>query len=157
METVASLLAKHVKLRLNCVDRIVCQGYISGLQTEGMVVRFLLHRGYSIPSPTGFRTIHERLLRDINGFATANGLEIIRFDKGARKEEIVRPLMEAARRRNTPGVVLIGKAQERMPGGWRGWASGGSRSHPHFTWQRQSLYVDHYYFYLWDDEWGRAL
>ena len=58
MGTVASLLSEHVNLRLSCVDRLICGGYISGLQSEGMVVRFLLHRGYPIPSPRGLGTIH---------------------------------------------------------------------------------------------------
>jgi len=154
MATVSSILSDHLSLRLTCVDRVICQGYIDGLQCEGQVIRFLLHRGYPLPSPTGFRTIHERLIKEINGFAASKGLEIMRFDKGASKEQIARPLQDAAARAGTPGVVLIGKAQERMPGGWRGWINGGSKSHPHFTWRRQTLFVDNYYFYLWDDDFG---
>jgi len=154
MGTVASLLSEHVNLRLSCVDRLICGGYISGLQSEGMVVRFLLHRGYPIPSPRGLGTIHERFVDEINRFAHDQGLEIVRFEKKASKEALARPYQDAAARASTPGVVLIGKAQERLPGGWRGFRNGGTDSHPHFTYRRQALYVDHYYFYLFDDDFG---
>jgi hypothetical protein len=49
--TIASLLADHVTLQVRSVDRLFLQGYVPRLMTEGMVVRFLLDRGYSIPSP----------------------------------------------------------------------------------------------------------
>lgn len=49
MGTVASLLADHVSFRLSCVDRLFVQGYVPGLQSEGLVVRFLLHQGLEIP------------------------------------------------------------------------------------------------------------
>jgi hypothetical protein len=154
MSSISTLLADHVSLRLTCVDRIICQGYVAGLQSEGMVVRFLQHRGYYIPSPTGLRTIHDRLIDDIGAFVEERGLQVVRFEKGASKEQLARPFLEAAERAANPGVVLVGKAQERMPGGWRGFRRGGSDGHPHFVYRRQALYVDHWYFYVWDDDWG---
>jgi hypothetical protein len=27
-------------------------------------------------------------------------------------------------------------------------------SHPHMDWGRQMAYINHFYFYLWDAEWG---
>lgn len=51
MDAVASLLAERVSFRVTSVDRIFVAGYIRGLQYEGGVVRFLLNRGYPIPSP----------------------------------------------------------------------------------------------------------
>jgi len=154
MSSVSTLLADHVTLRLNGVDRVICQGYIQGMQTEGMVVRFLGHRGYHIPSPVGLGTIHERLIDEINAFATAQGLEIVRFARGASKEEVARPFLEAAERAGREGVMFIGKAQERLPGGWRGFRQGGNDAHPHFVYRRQALFIDQYYFYVWDREWG---
>ncbi|MDP9442603.1 MAG: hypothetical protein M3P34_10600 [Actinomycetota bacterium] len=49
--------------------------------------------------------------------------------------------------------MMVGVAQERVSG-WRGFRRGGSDSHPHFVYRRQSLSVNHYYFYLWDAEWA---
>ena len=107
-----------------------------------------------LPSPTGLRTIHDRLVDDVNAFVAERGLQIVRFDKGTSKEPTVRPFLAAAEKSATPGVVMVGKAQERMPGGWRGFRRGGRRRHPHFVYRRQALYVDYWYFYLWDDDWG---
>ncbi len=56
-------------------------------------------------------------------------------------------------------MVLVGKAQERVAG-WRGFKDPSSPrhsdAHPHLAWRRQSLFVDHFYFYLWNQQWGPA-
>ncbi len=65
MGTVNSLLAEHVTFRLTSVDRVGVAGYIPGLAYEGGVVRFLLHRGYPIPSPAGLGHNHDRLVREL--------------------------------------------------------------------------------------------
>ena len=52
-------------------------------------------------------------------------------------------------------MALIGVAQEKAYA-WRGWRDGGSDEHPHFEFGRQAIYVNHYYFYIYDREWGPA-
>ena len=54
-------------------------------------------------------------------------------------------------------MVLIGIAQEKASV-WRSWPAKGQekRSHPHMEWGRQMVFVNHFYFYLWDPEWGPA-
>ena len=156
MQTASSVLDKHTTLRLDCVDRLMCHGYIPGMQSEGLVVRFLLDH-HKVPSPTTFNTMRERFVSDLAKYAVANGIEIVRFERGESKEDRARPAQDAAKRAGTPGVVFIGKAQERMPGGWGGTRTGGSKAHPHFTWRRKTLYVDHYYLYFFDDEFGPVL
>ena len=159
MRSAASVLASHVTLRLESVDRVFLAGYVPQLQTEGQVVRFLLNRGYRIPSPAGLGHNHDRLVADIEAFAASHGLEIVRFAKHERKEEVARPLLARAERAGIEGVVFIGKAQERVVG-WRGFKDSndprGGNGHPHFSYRRQSLFVDHFYFYLWDRQWGPA-
>jgi hypothetical protein len=151
--TVSSLLASHVTFRLACVDRVFLQGYVPGLQSEGLVVRFLQHRGFFIPSPAGFSQIHDRLVADIDAFIASCGLEVVRFSKGQRKEELAKPFLDVAAAAGREGVVMVGVAQERVSG-WRGFRRGGSDGHPHFCYSRQSLWVNHYYFYVWDRQWG---
>lgn len=48
-------------------------------------------------------------------------------------------------------VVLIGVAQEKTPM-WRSWPAKGqeNKPHPHMEWGRQTAFVNHYYFYLWE-------
>jgi hypothetical protein len=164
VSTVASLLAEHVSFRLASVDRIGVAGYVPSLQHEGGLVRFLLHRAAlmgtaKIPSPALLGHNHERLTRALDRFVAERELPLIRFTRGEDKEGIARPYQLAAAGEGRPGVVLVGKAQERMDV-WRGWVDKRSRlsgeGHPHFCFSRQSAVPDHWYFYLWDDRWGPA-
>ncbi|MGH2733965.1 MAG: hypothetical protein ACRDKZ_00170 [Actinomycetota bacterium] len=164
MKTVNSLLAEHVSFRVTSVDRIGVAGYIRDLVYEGGLVRFLLHRASlvgkrNIPSPALLGHNHDRLTRELEGFVRKHELPVVRFRRGDNKEEIARPYQLAAAAQGRPGVVLVGKAQERMDV-WRGWVDKDSprstKSHPHFCFSRQSAVPDHWYFYLWDDRWGPA-
>ena len=60
-----------------------------------------------------------------------------------------------AEREGRFGVVMIGVAQEKAYA-WRGWREGGNDAHPHFEFGRQAVFVNHYYFYIRDPEWGPA-
>jgi hypothetical protein len=159
MGTVDRLLAEHVSFRLTGLDRIGVAGYIRGLAYEGGVIKFLISRGYHIPSPVGLGHNHDRLVRDLDSFVAGTGLEMVRFAKGESKEDRARPYQDAAARAGTPGVVLVGKAQEKMAA-WTGYKDKasplGTDAHPHFAFSRQSKVPDHWYFYLHDDDWGPA-
>jgi hypothetical protein len=158
--TVDRLLAEHVSFRVTCVDRVGVAGYIRALQFEGGVVKFILQRGFPIPSPVVLARNHDRLVDDIDRFVSGSGLEVVRFRKGDVKEDVARPYQEAAAAENRPGVVLVGKAQERMEA-WVGYKDSasplGTDRHPHFAFSRQAKVPDHWYFYLHDEQWGPAL
>jgi hypothetical protein len=165
METVASLLSEHVSLRLRSVDRIGVAGYVPNLMHEGGLVAFLLHRASlvgtrNIPSPALLGHNHDRLVKDLDRFVTEHDLPVVRFRRGDSKEQIARPYQLAAAAAGRTGVVLVGKAQERMDI-WRGWVDKDSprsfKTHPHFCFGRQSAVPDHWYFYLSDDQFGPVL
>ncbi len=164
MGTVATLLAEHVTLRVRSIDRIGVAGYVPNLMHEGGLVAFLLHRASligtrNIPSPALLGHNHDRLVRDLDRFVAERALPVVRFRRGDLKEHIARPYQLAAAAAGQPGVVLVGKAQERM-NIWRGWVETSPlsfRTHPHFCFGRQSAVPDHWYFYLWDPAWGPAL
>lgn len=165
MGAIASVLADHVSLRIRCVDRIGWAGYVPNLMHEGGLVAFLLHRASlvgtrNIPSPALLGHNHDRLVVDFDRFVADHHLEVVRFRRGDSKETIARRHQLAAAAEDRPGVVLVGKAQERTDI-WRGWVDKDSplsfRTHPHFAFSRQSAMPDHWYFYLWDREWGPAL
>jgi hypothetical protein len=132
MATMASLLADHVTLEARSVDRIFMAAYQPRLQTEGLVVRFLLGRGFSIPSPAVLGKIGQAYREAIERFATRNRIPVVHFAKGACKEDVARPYLQAAEHDGRFGVVMIGVAQEKLVG-WKGYADGGSKAHPHFT------------------------
>ena len=153
MATIASLLRDRVSLQVRSVDRIFLQGYVPKLMTPFQVVRFLLDRGNPIPSPALLGKIGRAYVAAIDRFAEDNEIPVVRFGKGESKEQIARAYFHGAERAGRFGVVLIGVAQERATA-WRGFRRGGSDSHPHFEFARQRVFVNHYYFYVRDRDWG---
>ena len=89
----------------------------------------------------------------IDRFIVDHEIPVVRFVKGDVKEDIAREYFKRAEREGRYGVVLIGVAQEKTTA-WRGWREGGPDGHPHFEYRRQSVFVNHYYFYIRDPEWG---
>lgn len=159
MGTVARLLAENVSFRCTSVDRIGIRGYVPGLQYEGGVLRFLLERGYRIPSPAGLTHNHDRLVSELEALVAASDVPVVRFGRDDCKEDIARPYQLAAAAAGRPGLVLVGKAQERTSS-WRGFIdethAGHRPNHPHFSWRRMSSVPDHWYLYFSDAEWGPA-
>lgn len=155
MATIRSLLRDRVTLQLRAVDRVFLQAYVPKLMSEGLLIRFLLDRGFTIPSPALLGKIGAGYVRAIERFAAGNEIPVVGFQRRESKEEIARPYFEQAEREGRFGVVLIGVAQERARV-WAGWRRGGSDAHPHFAFGWQSRLPNHYYFYVRDREWGRA-
>jgi hypothetical protein len=153
--TIASLLRAHVTLRVRSVDRLFLQAYVPKLMTSFQVVRFLLDRGNPIPSPALLGKLTRAYVEAIDAFAERHAVPVLRFGKGESKELIARRYFQVAEREGRFGVVLIGVAQEKAMA-WRGWRRGGRDSHPHFEFGRQQVFVNHYYFYVRDPDWGPA-
>ena len=159
MADYATLLRDHVTLTCRSVDRIFLQAYVPKLQSVGGVCQFLYwQKGFSIPSSAAFGKFGDAYVAEVYRWAKANAIPVRRFAKGENKEQIARPLIDAAEREGGDGkVVLIGIAQEKTPM-WRSWKAKGQEhaAHPHMEWGRQMGFVNHFYFYLWDPEWGGA-
>lgn len=148
---VNDLLDGHTALDLECLDRLYLNAYVPDLQVSGQVVRFLTeHLGHPIPSPALFARMGERFRAAVATFAEANAIPVVRFAKDARKAEVMRPYLEAARE---PGVVAIGLAQE-----FQSVFTGSDRAtQPGAVWfsfAKTERRVSVFYFYLWDDEFG---
>jgi hypothetical protein len=111
--TIRSLLRDHVALRVRSVERIFLHGYVPKPMSEGMVVRFLLDRGFPSPSPSLLGDIGRGYVAAVERFALERELPVVRFVRRESKEERVRPYLEAAAREGRFGVVMIGIAQEK--------------------------------------------
>jgi len=151
--TISSLLADHVTLQVRSVDRLFFQGYVPRLQTQFQVIRFLLDRGFPIPSPAVLGRIGGEYVKAVERFIAEHEIPRVRFVKGDVKEEIAREYFKAAEREGRFGVVMLGVAQERTSA-WRGWREGGSDGHPHFEYRRQSIFPNNFYWYIRDPDWG---
>src|SRR4051794_38086936 len=122
MATVANIndvLAGHVALDVECVDRLVLYAYVPTLQVPGHVVRFLTgHLGPPIPSAAVMGQIGNRFVAAVKRFAAANQVPILRLgtpDRSRwddRKLDHMRPYLEAAERDGRFGVVAIVSCQE---------------------------------------------
>ena len=159
MADYSTLLRDRVTLTVRSVDRIFLRGYVPHLQTPGWCARYLREqRGFGYPSSRAFGEVGKAYEKAIRDFARQNAIPVIRFAKGDNREEIARPYLEAAAAAGGKGTVaLIGVGQERASA-WRSWA-GRRRDYggrPLQEWGRQMTFVNHFYFYLWDPEWGPA-
>jgi hypothetical protein len=153
-----TLLRDRVTLKCRSIDRIFLQAYVPKLQSVGQVCIFLRwQRKFKIPSSAAFGKIGAAYVEAVHEFAKGNGIPVVRFEKKQNKEKTARPYLEAAARQGKDCVVLIGIAQEKASI-WRSWKKKGQEnaSHPHMEWGRQMAYVNHFYFYLWDSDWGPA-
>ena len=147
MSDYATLLRDHVTLTCRSVDRIFLQAYVPKLQSVGGVCQFLCwQKGFGIPSSAAFGKIGDGYVAEVYRWAKKNAIPVRRFAKGENKEQIARPLIEAAERDGGDGrVVLIGIAQEKTPM-WRSWKAKGQEhaAHPHMEWGRQMGFVNHF-------------
>lgn len=151
MRTIPELLKEHVSLEVECIDRVYLNGYIPTLQKSGGLVHFLTaHRGEMIPSPALLGQITQGFVAALKAFAEANDIPLVRFEKGQRKDDVAAGYRRQFRA--DEGVVFIGVAQERM---------NGFKAHKdqkgkavRFQFSRQSVYVNHYYIYVQDAEFG---
>ena len=154
MPNVHELIRDHVTLSIRCLDRLYLHAYMPKLQTSGGLCYFLRdHLGHPIPSPALFAPMLERFVGAIKAYATTHDIPMISFERGQRKDDIVAGYR--AQRPLTDGVVVIGVAQEKMRAfkAHKLPARGAAVS---FDFSRQSVAVNHYYFYVQDPEWGPA-
>ena len=93
MATIASLVRERVSLQVNSVGSDLPGWVCPKLQSEGMVVRFLLIGG-SDPSPAALGKIGEGYVRAIERFAEAEPGSGRAFQAGESKEDVARPYME---------------------------------------------------------------
>ena len=111
--TVTGLLDGHVKLDVECLDRLYLNGYVPKLQVSGQVAGFMTrHLGYPIPSPAIMEKIGTRFRRAVNAFAVAHQIPVVQFKKDDRKQDVMRPYLERQAATGLPGVAAIGVAQE---------------------------------------------
>ena len=111
-QTVSSLLQDSVTLEIDCIDRLYLNAYQPMLQTGGGVSYFFRqHRGAQVASSVLMAPMSADFVKSINRFAREEGLDIERFQKGVRKDEVTQARL--ADFRKDEGVLYIGVAQEK--------------------------------------------
>ena len=154
MPNVHELIRDHVTLSIRCLDRVYLHAYLPKLQTSGGLCYFLRdHLGHPIPSPALFAPMHDRLIAAIKAYAPTQHAPLIAFERGQRTDDVV--AAHRARRPMDDGVVVIGVAQEKMRA-FKAQKRRGPGTAVSFDFSRQSVAVNHYYFYVQDPDWGPA-
>jgi hypothetical protein len=149
---VADVIRHHVTLELESLDRVYLNVYQPELQTPRAVFHFLRdHYGQGAVSSHQMKEISERFLRSINRFADDQGIPIIGFERGQRKEDVAAGYL--AEFTETQGVLFIGKAQEKV----RTFRTEGRRNANGQTYPwivESTAMVNQYYFYAVDADFG---
>jgi hypothetical protein len=152
----ADILDGHVSLDVECLDRIYLNGYVPNLQVGGQVVQFLALRGFPIPSPAVINRIGDGFRRAVRSFADSNQIPVIKFGKGERKIEKMKPFLARQEATGRSGVAGIGWAQEFQRVATCTITEARTGGAPHFGWDRAERRVTCYYFYVWDEDFGSA-
>ncbi len=154
--TVNEVLGGHVKLDIECLDRVYLNAYVPILQSSGQVVAFMTqHLGLPIPSPALFDKIGQKFRRAVASFADANHIPWVKFAKDDRKADVMAPYLKQAAATGRAQVVAIGVAQE-FQRVWTAYRRETSTAAPQFTFAKADRRVTCYCFYLWDENFGPA-
>jgi hypothetical protein len=148
MATIPELLNGHVTLEVECLDRLYLNGYIGKLATGPGLCFFLREQlGKPIPSPVVLGQISEKFREAVKVLAEQESIPVYQFRHKERKEDIAHQFRRQRKVRDA--IVFIGIAQEKAQ------AFNGRKINGQFQFDRdKTVYVNHYYFYIEDEEFG---
>src|SRR5260370_10086728 len=108
----ADVVTDHVVLELEAIERMYLNVYVPHLQTAGAVVGYLrVQHGQRFASTTAVAPMTEAFVRNIEQFVSDEGVDLVAFAKGQRKDDVTQKYLR--RFRKSEGVLYVGKAQER--------------------------------------------
>ena len=153
-KSVAELQREHVVLELECIDRMYLNAYVPQLTSEAGVAGFVRgHLGYRFASTKQVAEMTDAFVESIMQFGLDYKIDLIRFKKGQRKDDVMQARLRAFKKKYQKGVVFIGVAQEkaRVPRTVRkAFGNGGT-----IPWiDYSSANVNFYYFYCLDEDFG---
>ena len=148
MATIPELLDGHVTLEVECLDRLYLNGYVGKLATGPGLCFFMREQlGKPIASPVVLGQISERFREGVKALAEQESIPVYQFRHKERKDDIANEFRRQRKVRDA--IVFIGVAQEKAQ------AFRGRKINGQFQFDRdKTVYVNHYYFYIDDDEFG---
>jgi hypothetical protein len=151
--TVAEVLAKHVTLEVEGIDRMYLNVYVPQLQREvGVASFFRYHRGFQFVSSALMDPVSKAFIAAMDAFAKRERIPVVHFRKGQRKDDIAAEHL--ARFNQQEGVLFIGKAQEKTPV-FRTERRRNETTGVTYPWLvRSTAMVNHFYVYCVDRDFG---
>src|SRR5450755_3478993 len=114
METFTKLFGSLLLFVYHCFDRIVINGYLSGLSRPEQVVWFF-HEVLGIPVVS--KEVLSQRTNDyrnwLEAYARNHGIPMEWAEKGVRKEDYVLPALRRMEKKNAFGVYFIFKSMEQ--------------------------------------------
>lgn len=112
--SVADVLASHVTLELDCIDRMYLNvSSPSSCSSRASPAFFKGHRGMPFVSSALMDPISKDFVAAIHRRIKDEDLPLVHFEKGQRKDDIAHEHL--ARFGGDEGVLFVGRAQERTP------------------------------------------
>lgn len=151
--SVAEILKRHVTLEVESIDRLYLNLYVPQLQRDLGIVGFIkYHLGQPIPSTAAVAARSRQFVRDIQQFTTEQGVPLVAFEQGQRKEDIAHAHL--ARFQRDEGVLFVGRAQEKAPIFRTERRRRADTGEPYPWIVRSTALVNHFYFYCVDADFG---
>jgi hypothetical protein len=149
---VAEILADHVTFELEAIDRMYLNAYVPSLQTGAGFVYFVKQQlGVRVPSTVMVAPMSQRFAAALERFAAAQGVDLVTFQKGERKDDVAKVYLAAFR--GDEGVLFVGKAQEKASV-FRTEKRRDAAGRPYPWIIRSTAMVNHYYVYILDRDFG---
>jgi hypothetical protein len=151
--SVAEVLAHHITLEVEGIDRMYLNVYVPQLQREGGVAWFFRHhRGYPVVSSVLMDPISKAFVASIQAFVKEEGVPMVAFEKGQRKDDVAQKHL--ARFPGSEGVLFVGRAQEKVPV-FRTEKRRNPNTGATYPWLvRSTAMVNQFYFYCVDKDFG---
>jgi hypothetical protein len=150
-KNVAEILQNHVTFELEAIDRMYLNAYVPSLQTGAGFVYFAkTHLGARVPSTMMVAPMSQQFVEAITRFADTQGVDLIAFEKGQRKDDIAQKYLAAFD--GDEGVLFIGKAQEKASVFRTEKRRDARGVYPWII--RSTAMVNHYYVYILDRDFG---
>jgi hypothetical protein len=151
-ESVGEILDRHVTLELEGIDRMYLNGYVPGLQRGAGFAHFVkTQMECPVASTAMIAPMSRGFVTAIEQFVEREGVDLVKFKKGQRKDDIARGYLAGFEPEE--GILFVGKAQEKASvfRTEKRMDSAGVK----YPWIiRSTAMVNHYYFYLVDRDFG---
>jgi hypothetical protein len=151
--TAADVLADHVTMEVECIDRMYLNVYVPKLAfADGIAHFFRTHRGQPFVSSALMDPITKGFVATIHRFVTTEGVDLVQFRKGERKDDVAHAYL--ADHDGSEGILFVGRAQEKTN------VFRTQRRHNPITGKAypwlvaDTSMVNHFYFYGFDDDFG---
>lgn len=153
MVSASEVLRDRTGLDVTCLDRVYVNGYVPNLQVGSQVSVFMTgHLGLPVPSPAILEKRGALFRQRVEQFAQVNGIPVIQFSTGDRKQDVTAPYINKVATTGRAGVAVVGIAQEYACVFQASKKT--DRGGVWFSFFKQDRRVTCYYFYVWDHEVG---